>query len=73
MTPYELRFEIFKTALSIAEGECFYRKEVADKLAEMGALKKFVSDYVEEYPQFPTVKRITEIAKQINTFVSEQS
>jgi hypothetical protein len=73
MTPYELRFEIFKTALSMAEGEAFFQKDMKDKMLENGIDEKHLHYYIKEYPQFPTVKEITEIAKQINTFVSEQS
>jgi hypothetical protein len=73
MTPYELRFEIFKTALSIAESEFFFQKEAREKLLESGVDKKTVDIYIKDYPYFPTVKKVAEIAKQINTFVSEQS
>jgi len=73
MTPYELRFEIFKTALSIAEGECFYQRELKETFLSKGVDEKLLQFYIEDYPKYPSLEQIEKIAKQINTFVSEQS
>jgi hypothetical protein len=73
MTPYELRYKIFETALSIAEGESFMRKEIADSLFANGVSEETIQEYIDTYPEYPTVERITTIAREINKFVSEST
>ena len=73
MTPYELRYKIFETALSIAEGQKFMQKEAADSLISKGFNREVVEEYINTYPDYPTVEEVTSIAKEINKFVSEQT
>ncbi len=67
MTPYELRFEIFKQAYNI----------VSDKFAaEMEQALRYNEDISEvhqkiDYPNYPSYREIVQIADRINTFVSE--
>jgi hypothetical protein len=64
MTPYELRFEIFKQAMGFAEDE-FHANY---NLAEMWNKDKNVMDY----PEFPTYEEIEALADKINNFVSSK-
>ena len=67
MTPYELRFEIFKQAYNI----------VSDKFAaEMEQALRYNEDLSEvhqkiDYPNYPSYREVEQIAERINTFVSE--
>jgi len=67
MTPYELRFEIFKQAYNI----------VSDKFAaEMEQTIKYNDELSElhqkvDYPEYPSYRQVEQIAERINTFVSE--
>ncbi len=67
MTPYELRFEIFKQAYNI----------VSDKFAaEMEQALKYNEDLSEvhqkiDYPNYPSYREVEQIAERINAFVSE--
>lgn len=73
MTPYELRYKIFETALAMAEGTKFMQKEIADSLISQGFTKEVVEQYIDAYPEYPTVEEVTAMAKEINKFVSEQT
>jgi hypothetical protein len=62
MTPYELRFEVFKQALEIAHNKFhaeFGRTEILKK--DEPTLK---------FPEFPTYEEVEEIANKINKFIS---
>jgi len=67
MTPYELRFEIFKQAYNI----------VSDKFAaEMEQTIKYNEELSEvqqkvDYPEYPSYRQVEQIAERINMFVSE--
>jgi hypothetical protein len=67
MTPYELRFEIFKQAYNI----------VSDKFAaEMEQALRYNEDLSVvhqkiDYPNYPSYREVEQIAEKINTFVSE--
>jgi len=64
MTPYELRFEIFKQANGLAQDEyhtSFARAEMLSK-----------DDPNVKFPDFPTYEQIEELANKINTFVSSK-
>lgn len=67
MTPYELRFEIFKHATNIAESEFQSKHSVAEY--------QHANNYRNpaDYPQYPTYEQIESIAERINTFVSVNS
>lgn len=65
MTPYELRFEIFKQAQTLAE----FRYH-----ADMGIIerrKELNPGNSEDYPTYPTFEYIQKIAEDINAFVSK--
>jgi hypothetical protein len=67
MSPYELRFEIFKQAYNI----------VSDKFAaEMEQALRYNEDLSVvhqkiDYPNYPSYREVEQIAEKINTFVSE--
>ncbi len=65
MTPYELRFEIFKQAYGQAQDE-FHANY---NLAEMWNKDKNVKM---DYPEFPTYEEIEALADKINNFVSSK-
>ncbi|NBP04462.1 MAG: hypothetical protein EBU90_31140 [Proteobacteria bacterium] len=65
MTPYELRFEIFKQAYGQAQDEF----QANYNLAEMWNDKNTVKV---DYPQFPTYEQIETLADKINNFVSSK-
>ena len=58
MTPYELRFEIFKEARLIATEEFYNKRETAKE--------------ENVYRPFPSVKEIEALADQIKNFVEEK-
>jgi hypothetical protein len=67
MTPYELRFEIFKQAYAMVQDEFS---------AEMELVSRYNEDTLEysskkEYPRYPSYRETVQIADRINTFVSE--
>ena len=64
MTPYELRFEIFKQAYAHANDE--YHAEFA--LAEMWNKDRSKTVKI-DFPNFPTYEYIEELATKINDFV----
>ena len=65
MTPYELRFEIFKQAQSLADQEFHASFNLADQWNQLNSVKM-------EYPDFPTYEKIEELANKINNFVSSK-
>jgi len=62
MTPYELRFEIFKQAQSLADQEFHTTWQSVDRKKE--------TDPSVEYPSYPSYENIEKLAEKINTFVS---
>lgn len=64
MTPYELRFEIFKQAYSHASDEYFAEYNKVDNHNQNTEINKW------NYPQFPTYEYIEKLAEKINVFVS---
>lgn len=67
MTPYELRFEIFKQAQNLADNKFLADVEVVRvwNEDEKNTVKM-------EYPEFPTFEHIEELANKINNFVSSK-
>ncbi len=65
MTPYELRFEIFKQAYSHANDEYNASYEIVRSHNE-------VSDHKWIYPSFPSYEKIEKLADKINSFVSSK-
>jgi hypothetical protein len=64
MTPYELRFEIFKQANSLAQDEYHTAFARAEMLSKDEPNVKF--------PDFPTYEHIEALADKINEFVSSK-
>jgi len=65
MTPYELRFEIFKQAYGQAQDEFQANYNLAEMWNDRNDVKM-------EYPDFPTYEQIEELANKINNFVSSK-
>ena len=65
MTPYELRFEIFKQANGLAQDEYHAAFAVADQWNQINSVKM-------DYPDFPSYEEIEALADKINTFVSSK-
>jgi len=67
MTPYELRFEIFKQAYNFATDQFAAEMEQALKYNED------ITDYHNkiDYPNYPSYREVEQIAERINTFISE--
>ena len=65
MTPYELRFEIFKQAQSLADQEFHASFNLADEWNKNNSVKM-------DYPTFPSYEEIEELATKINDFVSSK-
>ena len=65
MTPYELRFEIFKQANGLAQDEYHAAFTVAEQWNQLNSVKM-------DYPEFPTYEKIEELADKINEFVSNK-
>ena len=65
MTPYELRFEIFKQANGLAQDEYHAAFAVADQLNQINSVKM-------DYPDFPSYEEIESLANRINNFVSSK-
>jgi len=63
MTPYELRFQIFRQAIGLAES----KHAASCKLVEQHNLS-YENKW--EYPPFPSYEKIEELATKINDFVS---
>lgn len=72
MTPYELRFEIFKQAQKLVEYE--FEQKIYDYNLNLDRFydnkSKVIPDF-ENKPEFPTFEKILEVASSINKFVSE--
>ena len=65
MTPYELRFEIFKQANGLAQDEYHAAFTVADQWNQINSVKM-------DYPDFPSYEQIEKLAEKINVFVSSK-
>ena len=65
MTPYELRFEIFKQANCLAQDEYHAAFTVAEQWNQLNSVKM-------DYPDFPSYEKIEELADKINEFVSNK-
>ena len=65
MTPYELRFEIFKQAQNLADQEFHVIWQSVDRKNEM------YKDSI-EYPVYPSYEQIEKLAEKINDFVSSK-
>jgi hypothetical protein len=63
MTPYELRFEIFKQAQSLADQEFHTTWQSVDRENELYKGSA-------EYPVYPSYEQIEALAFKINEFVS---
>ena len=67
MTPYELRFEIFKQAQNLADQEFHVKYGTADRwndeVDKNGGIRV-------EYPEYPMFHYIETLAERINDFVS---
>ena len=63
MTPYELRFEIFKQANNLAKDEYHANFALADLWNTNNSVKM-------DYPTFPTYDEVEDLAFKINEFVS---
>ena len=64
MTPYELRFEVFKQAYNMLNDQFNVEYDTAREWNEK------VNRIDLEYPQFPTLNQVLEQAEIINDFVS---
>lgn len=65
MTPYELRFAIFKQAYSMLNDEFCSKTDIARELNEKNTVKI-------DFPEFPTLNKVLEQAEIINNFVSSK-
>jgi hypothetical protein len=65
MTPYELRFEIFKQANGLAQDEYHAAFTVAEQWNQLNSVKM-------DYPDFPSYEQIESLADKINEFVSNK-
>ena len=64
MTPYELRFEVFKQSYNMLNDQFNIEYDTAREWNEK------VNRIDLEYPQFPTLSQVLEQAETINNFVS---
>ena len=65
MTPYELRFEIFKQANGLAQDKYHAAFAVTDQWNTHNTVKM-------DYPDFPSYEQIEALADKINAFVSQK-
>jgi hypothetical protein len=65
MTPYELRFEIFKQAYAHATDEYHAEYNIVDNHNQNTGSKR-------NYPSFPSYEKIEQLAEKINNFVSSK-
>ena len=65
MTPYELRFQIFKQAYAHANDEYQVKYCAISMWNENNSVKK-------NYPNFPSYEYIEQLAEKINNFVSSK-
>lgn len=66
MTPYELRFEIFKEAREIAE------RNYHSQVEWIMNAKDVDIETIKSLPEYPSYEKIEELANQINNFVSSK-
>lgn len=66
MTPYELRFEIFRQAQTLADQEFLASFATVDRLKDLNP------DDTTKYPQYPSYEYIERLAERINSFVSSK-
>ena len=66
MTPYQLRFEVFKQAYNMMNDQFNIEYDTAREWNEK------VNRIDLEYPQFPTLNQVLEQAEIINDFVSSK-
>ena len=66
MTPYELRFEIFKQAYIMLNDEFCVKYDTAREWNNK------VDNLELEYPDFPSLEKVLEQAEIINNFVSSK-
>ena len=67
MTPYELRFEIFKQAYNFANDKFSIEYDTARCWNENSRNTVKI-----DYPDFPTYEQVEELANKINSFVSSK-
>ena len=67
MTPYELRFEIFKQAMSLAETDYQARYTTVAMWNENPK-----NTVMMEFPEYPSYEEIEALAGRINEFVSSK-
>ena len=68
MTPYELRFEIFKQAYNMLNDKFNIEYDTAARWNEVEKKQVFM-----DYPDFPSLNQVLEQAEIINSFVSESN
>ena len=67
MTPYELRFEVFKQAYNMMNDQFNIEYDTAVRWNEVEK-----NQVPMEYPEFPTLDKVLEQAQIINDFVSSK-
>ena len=67
MTPYELRFEIFKQSYAMLQDEFVHFVNLADQKVALDM------NEIDAYPEPPTLREVLAQAEIINAFVSEKS
>lgn len=67
MTPYELRFEVFKQAYNMMNDQFSIEYDTAVRWNEVEK-----NQVPMEYPEFPTLDKVLEQAQIINDFVSSK-
>jgi len=67
MTPYELRFEVFKQAYNMMSDQFSIEYDTAVRWNEVEK-----NQVPMEYPEFPTLDKVLEQAQIINDFVSSK-
>jgi hypothetical protein len=67
MTPYELRFEIFKQAYAFANDKFCIEMDTARSWNECS-----MNNVKMDLPEFPTYQEVESLAEKINTFVSSK-
>lgn len=67
MTPYELRFEIFKQAYNMLNDQFITKYDTARVWNDNSA-----NTVKMDYPEFPTLDKVLERAQLINDFVSSK-
>ncbi len=66
MTPYELRFEVFKQAYNMLNDEFCVKYDTAREWNNK------VDNLELEYPDFPSLEKVLEQSEIINNFVSSK-